>query len=67
MHGDSCNRPVRAKALNPDHVKHDSATGDAGRDGYTRINRADRMSGARPTPSGTTPEYGFGPRYSEDY
>lgn len=66
MFGYGRNAPCKAKALNPDPTTNTSASGDAGRDGYTVLSRADRETGARP-PVGSQPDYRAGPRFSEDY
>lgn len=65
MFGYGRNVPCKANALNPDPKSTTSATGDAGRDGYSVLSRADRETGARP-PVGSRPDYSAGPRYSED-
>ena len=61
------NEPVYAPPVNP---LPENATvqgcGDAGKDGYTVLSRASRMSGERPTAGGPEPVY-EGPRMSEDY
>jgi hypothetical protein len=47
--------PVKVPAENPDPQVLDNATGDAGVDGYTRLSRADRETGHRPS-VGSVPE-----------
>lgn len=50
------NTLCRAPALNPEEPRvHDNTTGDAGRDGYTRLSAAEK-SAPRNVP-GTTPVY----------
>lgn len=65
MFGYGRNVPCKADALNPDKKTMTSATGDAGRDGYSVLSRADRETGARP-PVGSRPDYSHGPRFFED-
>jgi len=64
MFGCGNGRPFKGKPLNPDKTVHDSATGDAGRDGYTRLSRASRETGTRYPLA--EPDYRSGPRFSED-
>lgn len=66
MFGYGCGVPRKVKNLRPDDSKMTSATGNAGRDGYTVLSRADREMGTRPS-VGSQPDYSAGPRYSEDY
>lgn len=48
------NEPVHVPAANPlPENKMSSNTGDAGRDGYTVMSRADRYTGLRPSIEGT--------------
>lgn len=56
--------PVQIEPKRPDNRAMDSSTGDAGRDGYTRLSRADRETGVR-QPVGSDPVYA-GPRIFED-
>lgn len=65
MFGYGRNRPCKVDPLNPVEKKYDIATGNAGRDGYSVLSRADRETGARP-PVGHRPDWSAGPRYSED-
>ena len=65
MFGYGRNVPCKVNALNPDKKTTTSATGDAGRDGYSVVSRADRETGVRPT-AGSRPDYSHGPRFSED-
>jgi hypothetical protein len=55
MFGNLRNTPEKVRTANPlpenDKV---SATGDAGRDGYTCLARADRATGVRPPAGGGT-------------
>lgn len=61
MHGR--NRPQRlAPVRDEDPRVMDTATGNAGRDGYTSLSRADRETGRRP-PIGDRPTFG---RYHGD-
>ena len=55
MFGNLRNVPEKVKAVNPlpDNQKI-SATGDAGRDGYSCLARADRATGVRPPAGGGT-------------
>jgi hypothetical protein len=55
MFGNLRNVPERLKPANPLPAnKQISATGDAGRDGYTCLSRADRLTGVRPPAGGGT-------------
>jgi len=55
MFGNLRNVPERLRRANPlpENVKT-SATGDAGRDGYTCLSRAERETGVRPPAGGGT-------------
>lgn len=46
------NQPVDVPSVRPDNRPMRSDTGDAGRDGYTVVSRADRETGIR-RPAGT--------------
>lgn len=53
-------KPVaRAKDPRPVEPVLDSATGDAGRDGFTRLSRADRETGYRPPVGADPAPYNF--------
>jgi len=55
MFGNLRNFPERVKPVNPlPPNKMNGATGDAGRDGYTCLARADRDTGVRPPAGGGT-------------
>ena len=54
------NRPIDLPSKRPDERPTCSATGNAGRDGYTALSTADRETGNRP-PVGGTPAWP-GPR-----
>ena len=54
------NTPRKGFNRGDDKPVLDGATGDAGRDGYTRLSQADRASGYR-RPIGTEPDYGRSP------
>lgn len=59
------NDPIAVEAVNPiedNAMSHD--TGNAGRDGYTVLSRANRYDGRRPFINGV-PQY-EGPKLSED-
>lgn len=59
------NQPVFIRSVNPlEDNKMSLDTGDAGRDGYTVLSRANRHSGQRPMINGT-PQF-EGPYMSED-
>jgi hypothetical protein len=59
------NQPLDAKALNPlPENKMNLETGNAGRDGYTVVSRASRISGERFI-AGTEPEL-LSPNLNED-
>lgn len=59
------NQPVTVEPVKPDTRNLSSAdTGNAGRDGYTVLSRADRESGVRPMVGGTPAPQG--PRFQED-
>lgn len=62
---DKRNQPVDLQPCNPlPPNRMDSCTGDAGRDGYSRLSRADRYTDLRPAIGGT-PDY-WGPRQTEE-
>lgn len=59
------NEPVKLAPANPlPENSLDSCSGNAGRDGYSRLSRADRASDLRPSIGGI-PTY-WGPRMSEE-
>ena len=58
------NQPVKVASKRPDERPLSSATGNAGRDGYTALSTADRETGLRP-PVGGTPVWP-GPRSNQD-
>jgi hypothetical protein len=51
--GSSRNRPIDLPSTRPDKRPMTSATGNAGRDGYTALSTADRETGIRPPVGGT--------------
>lgn len=59
------NEPISVAAVNPlpENAKT-SDTGDAGRDGYSVLSRADRMTGVRPLVGGTP--VCQGPNFSQE-
>ena len=61
------NEPLYADPMNPlpENAKVLDG-GDAGKDGYSVLSRASRMTGERPISGGPEPVY-EGPRMSEDY
>jgi hypothetical protein len=51
------NQPMRKPFRNPEERHYESSTGDAGRDGYTVLSRADRETNRRPPADGAEPVY----------
>lgn len=56
------NTPIRVDNPRPESRVHDNVSGDAGRDGFTRISQASRETSHKPTQGGSLEQ----PRYFED-
>lgn len=65
MFGPSRNRPIKLDDPRPVDRVLDDRTGDAGRDGYTRVSQADRMTGQRSTVGGRPVRPSLRPYYED--